>query len=55
MREIKLSGPVAAVILVIVALIVILIGYRTVNPPRELGPAAKALDQAYRRANPGVR
>jgi hypothetical protein len=54
MRDIKLSGPVAVIILVIVALIVILMGYRAVNPPQELGPAAKALDQAYRRANPGV-
>jgi hypothetical protein len=53
--QIKLSGPVAAIILAIVVLLVILLGYRAVNPPQELGPAAKAMDEAFRRANPGQR
>jgi hypothetical protein len=52
MREIKLSGPVTAIILALALLIVGLVGYRYVNPPQELGPTAKALRDGYMRSNP---
>jgi hypothetical protein len=53
MKDIKVSGPVAAAILAVVVLIAILLGYRAVNPKQELGPAAKAMDEAFRRARSG--
>jgi hypothetical protein len=52
MKEIKLSGPVTAIILALALIIIGLIGYRAVNPPQELGPTAKALRDGYMRANP---
>jgi hypothetical protein len=51
-KDIKLSGPVAAALIVLALLIVVLVGYRAVNPPQELGPTAKALRDGYMRANP---
>jgi xanthosine utilization system XapX-like protein len=53
MKDVKVSGPVAAIILAIVVLLAILIGYRAVNPKQELGPAAKAMDEAFRRSTAG--
>jgi hypothetical protein len=55
MNQVKISGPVAAVILVIVLLIVLAVGYRAVNPPQELGPTAKALRDGMLGPNAGQR
>jgi hypothetical protein len=50
MNQIKLSGPVTAIILALVLLIVFLVGQRVINPPQKLGPEAQAMRDAYLRA-----
>jgi hypothetical protein len=53
MKQIKLSGPVTAIILALVLLVVFLIGQRVINPPQKLGPEAQAMRDAYLRAQQG--
>ncbi len=46
----NLSKPVTTIILFVVVLILYLVGNRFMNPPQELGPNAKALNDAMLRA-----
>jgi hypothetical protein len=51
----KISAPVAGVIVAIVLLVVVVMGYRFLNPPQQLGPEAKAIMDSMNRARAGQR
>jgi hypothetical protein len=52
MQKIKLSGPVAAIIIVIALVVVILIGNHIMNPPQKLDPMGQAMMDSIRRTRP---
>jgi hypothetical protein len=55
MGKAKISGPVTAVILIVALLVVLLLGYRFMNPPQQLGPEAKAIWDSMHRDRAGQR
>jgi hypothetical protein len=52
MGQMKISGPVAAVIVIVALVMVVLIGNHFMNPPQSLNAQAQAMMEGIRRSRP---
>ncbi len=52
MGQMKLSGPVTAVILLVALIVVVLIGNHFMNPPQKLDPMGQSMMDSIRRSRP---
>ena len=52
MGQMKISGPVAAVIVIVALIVVALIGNHFMNPPQKLDAQAQSMMEGIRRSRP---
>lgn len=52
MGNVKLNGPVAAILIVLLLIVIAWLGNRAMSPPQTLGPAAQQMKDAMQRAHP---
>ncbi len=52
MGQMKISGPVAAVIVIVALVVVVLIGNHFMNPPQRLNAQAQSMMDNIRRSRP---